>query len=1317
MKKNVKKNFKQNKTIEDINASRTGGQNALKGYSYQILYSCYLIISLESKNSSFRLEGIEDIDCITCENAKNVITHIQLKYSSKQQDASFFKDILKNFLEIYLADQSRFFKLVYDFPVADGNLRKLFDSRLDNKSRGYWKEIISSIKKEKCSWNWKEFDFDSFLSKISYERVEKEFLETKIENALIEKFNIYTDNLTLYANSIQVFCLKKMTQRDNVEFNEIQNLIQEVKIDISRGPHNPAHSWIQKITFSSESNIIDYSFFEGKKATPKDIVLQLPASRTVIEKEITKSIYENDITVIKASSGQGKTTLALQISYKLQGEFSIYQLTWCNDRKEIGNILQYFKMRVRLGEKVLILIDNLNNHFNEWNHFAYQMKLNLLCNYKLLITTREADWYNYHGDLSSIRSLHIVKPVLTCLEAEEVFNRFKQNKQLHPKIKTWHDAWNKIAEKQLLIEYVYLLTHGEMLAERISSQMFEIVNSSTGKIKCEILREVCFADICGIKLSTRKLLKFINQNNTLNYDFNELLKSMEAEFLVHVNDRNGYIEGLHPIRSKHIVDRLHEFYPIEQTMLDVIRMTEKEDLSILFSCLPSFDFEIHSFFKDIIEELWNKNDLSNYVSAMQGLFSGSVLQYYFENKPQFDDAKRHGGLEFFVYDISPFINYQSFGISQNIFSDLRKINPDNKNFSYFCNLKSKVSSFDIHKTLIYVFCKFLYEKINNSEPMEIGDISSLSVISEWLFNLDPEFYLSNRISLTKIWNQPERYSLDCVSTLMYISFCGNRASYKEFVNNNLDCILAYLKHKTNSYELYVNKDLNNVYVKYRLKLKDIQTANEESFSRLRYICKTLPIFDTYCADALKPTLDLLSDSNYPDDAHKEIPLKNIVITFHRDLNSLWYKTIISNYEFDTVTEWMKYWIDLRNHLCMVMEKCCNCIYKILLGKPLGSLYRETRKSFLDLITITNAEKAYPMANRPFKEEKSIPKELQNIKSNYFQSLRNFANQFSSFLNKDPQMLHLTIINLRNAKSSLLSMQNFFNNVFSTNEYQNMNLTLCTNENNIINKLTACCVYFVTHSPNKYFNKYEINDWFNNYHLNQIGFIKQVLTHLCSKYSVIFPKDIYYEDSLSFYPIIIKELDFSSSSVLLESLIDSIPFVKGIFDILVILTTDHFNRIYPKALRIYKQILIELDESIKINTLNNNVIPPSLIDVTQEMLDCFEEKYECFKIKIDDSLTPISNIAEELWAYSTARELLSSPKDSVYLTESLNVIKLSIEKDFLLLSGKLSIKELEKLHDTCKKVYEGSSFDNTSYNDFINTFLYVHLDTNIEDLEL
>lgn len=53
--------------------------------------------------------------------------------------------------------------------------------------------------------------------------------------------------------------------------------------------------------------------------------------------------------------------------------------------------------------------------------------------------------------------------------------------------------------QELLIEYVYLLTHGERIAERISSQMYEIGRNETGSIKFELLRQVCFADVCGIR--------------------------------------------------------------------------------------------------------------------------------------------------------------------------------------------------------------------------------------------------------------------------------------------------------------------------------------------------------------------------------------------------------------------------------------------------------------------------------------------------------------------------------------------------------------------------------------------------------------------------------------------------------------------------------------------------------------------------------------------------------------------------------------------------------------------------------------------------
>ena len=59
MKKNSKKKTKKastsNSNIQELSASRNGGQIALKGYSYQFLYSCYLIISSASENISFQL--------------------------------------------------------------------------------------------------------------------------------------------------------------------------------------------------------------------------------------------------------------------------------------------------------------------------------------------------------------------------------------------------------------------------------------------------------------------------------------------------------------------------------------------------------------------------------------------------------------------------------------------------------------------------------------------------------------------------------------------------------------------------------------------------------------------------------------------------------------------------------------------------------------------------------------------------------------------------------------------------------------------------------------------------------------------------------------------------------------------------------------------------------------------------------------------------------------------------------------------------------------------------------------------------------------
>ena len=101
----------------------------------------------------------------------------------------------------------------------------------------------------------------------------------------------------------------------------------------------------------------------------------------------------------------------------------------------------------------------------------------------------------------------------------------------------------------------------------------------------------------------------------------------------------------------------------------------------------------------------------------------------------------------------------------------------------------------------------------------------------------------------------------------------------EFVERNLKRILTYLKQQTKSHKIFIDSVKNAIHVEYILRLRNIKTGNEQSVTRLKYVCKTLPIFDSYCANALKPTLSLLSAYTVPDDAYKEMPIRNIVIMF------------------------------------------------------------------------------------------------------------------------------------------------------------------------------------------------------------------------------------------------------------------------------------------------------------------------------------------------------------------------------------------------------------------------------------------------------
>ena len=589
----------------------------------------------------------------------------------------------------------------------------------------------------------------------------------------------------------------------------------------------------------------------------------------------------------------------------------------------------------------------------------------------------------------------------------------------------------------------------------------------------------------------------------------------------------------------------------------------------------------------------------------------------------------------------------------------------------------------------------------------IKDITSYTSISEWIYNINPEWNVSAGFSLDDLWSKPEKLTLECVSTLMYLSYCGNREKYMEFVERNLKSILTYLKQWTRSHRVFIDSEKKAIHIEYILRLHNIKTGNEQSVSRLKFLCKALPIFDLYCADALKPTVDLLSAYPVPDDAHKEMPIKNIVIMFHQNLTSLWNKTIMSNYEFDTATEWLNYWFDVREHICLLADKCCACIYKLLGGKPLGSLAGEVDQLREEFALITTGEKRYPKEDRPFEEKATVPERLGKIKSKYFQSIQNFMNQFAGFLIKNEQKQRLAMVNLTIAQSALVTMQNYFAEIAIDFSFQERQLTLCVMETQNIERLIMCCSYYQTHSPNKYFNKYQISNWYDGHCRDERKIVEDGLSELESKYSIHFPDQIYTIDMLSYYPIIVGNFDMASESNLTEWLLGCIAFADAPFDYLVILSANESEEIDSTALQFPRRMLVDVKKAIESenHSLLDKLVPPYPVNVTAQMLDCFSEKYDLPEKKVTDvDELPIGYIAEELWIYSKSVELLTEPEDACYLAAQTQDIQLNITEMLCLLKNKLPVKDVDWLIEICDNVFSGEKFDDIMFNNVIEHFI-------------
>lgn len=1276
---------------------RTGGAESIKGFVFQCQYATWKTLTYftppdRSEGKCIRLEGIEDIDIGKILTTDNHFTEfIQVKSSVNPMDAGTFwgkHRILQNFAEAYIANpnpQTRF-RLVHDMPFAEGFLSRLAKAcqdqkQLPQKDFEHWQEKFREFRQQqenakKKVWDWSSFELSDFLRRITFQQTSESELLEDIRHLLISNYDIASGNEGQYLWALYCYILLWSRDKTTIRHEDVTRVIEEVREDIAKGPINPAiqNRWLVPVSFEIPKEKSYY--FEGKAARPSDIAAGLPARRNAWEQKILNTFKDADVTVIRASSGQGKSTLVWQVALHLINEgWSPYELLWCEDTKEIGNIITFLESRIKIGEIPVIVIDGLRQPVSAWSELA---KRTIELPVKYIVTTREEDWYRFGADRSQLR-LRPVSIEMTREEAKGIFKQFKKAGQLHTTNINWQSAWERVEERGLLIEYVYLLTQGTMMEERLSHQVRTIADEKDNAAKLEILRLISVADLCGVRVPTSSLIHLIQERIGFQGDRGETLKSLEREYHIQIKNQM-YVEGLHPVRSQHLSDILHETLPLVDTLINLLPLIKPDDLYEFCAHAPlMIEGKQKDLFFQKLGEYVTTQSYSEMVEALDGIFSTDAQRHWQPNKKKYDDLFRRGGLnEISILDAFPWS-----GIST--FKNLSKINGEfGDSAKALSEAIDNIVPFDPENSDTFVFIKMLSPLLIQREL--IGDLKGLSQLAQYYIRFDLKCPALSGIDETKIWQIFQTLEFKDVGEFLAICYINHSELYQEILSKHKPEIIGLLKQRTNTLTLRENDELLQI----EYLLDSDKSANEQSVERVSLIRSFLPYYKEYHIRGIRPPipgLDYYTDRY--DESIKQLKPENISDPFRVHVNRIWVNRVLFNYESPSLYDWQQQWYNIRTEsLAFVMETVR--FFEALLegndkrAKSSGGKIDELRPKILHCL---------PTARKFPKREEEVFNSTQFKKS--LDAFSKWTFPWSTFLRQmfsdDQHERHLANVNIQDTHRKLGDMQNAYDfivsNTFPYFDVQELK------EKEVIwyNRLSKTIAFYVA-NPSSIRNtsnvKVTVANWWDQQERNRIEGIRNVLADFeaISDFEFIAPTQTIEDKQLLKTTIGIKglkweqwEKEFLNIAVGLSGLADVD------IDMFFVVTIEGNQTESSLALRIPKSFFERVKESLESmkefeETEFFNPIP---VPLQKEMLDVLPG-ISMVEIEQNIITSSIGDILVYLWRLSEIRNRLSQEEKTElewrqeleedckqHLTESLNILKREATEDISSKYQKLS----------------------------------------------
>lgn len=771
-----------------------------------------------------------------------------------------------------------------------------------------------------------------------------------------------------------------------------------------------------------------------------------------------------------------------------------------------------------------------------------------------------------------------------------------------------------------------------MLKDRLDFQIKSLMKSEDeSAVRIEILRIVSLADILNIKIQTKKLTKYIQDNIGFKLDRERIYTLLEKEYFIKFN--NKYIEGLHPVRSEHLLKILHNFIQIEETAINLLKIIDDRFIYDYFILISNhIDSDIDDFFEET-SQIISQKKFSIMIDAIDGLMHFEANNYWLENKEIFNEVYEKGFVNFFIMDTLPFTKLNT----------IKSLNDTVRTpvFEYLIKKLDELSIYSIQNSNIYNFVLQLSYNITNFTNKSLS-FDKVNFLIKWFRQFNINFKQSFELDEKALLNILQSEKIEESRALFNFLYTQNIEKYKDFIEKYKNDIFSILKMKTNS--LVIKEIDEDIKIEYLIDNEKTDKLNECSMERINIIYDFFPEYKRYCTEALY--LPFPNEEIYKVIVHnsiKHIPNENLYHDFDTHINRLWIDTIEYKYSYETVYEWQQFYFELRKKSVEYFKKI-NKVFELLLCNNISrNKADEVDSIFLEISSVLKLKKSFPF-NLNKKKKRAFENEMKNI-SDYMRYFQNVLNQISSLVkDKFSQDSNLAVFNLKDVKKYLVNMQNSFNEIQkNTNTYFDFR-DIEKKEEYWINRLLKTIDFYRYAEDIKLSDiKNQIEEWSQIKIKREMEDIYNILDafKIDSNFEIIYPKSIIENGNIREVVVGIKnmqEYDFEKVVFGLVDLykIEGLSFVN-IINVVDSYVTFAFRIPVPYFMKV--KHFLETDEYEETEFGN-----PYPIDVTEELFSYLNEKINIQEVNFNKSANKLIKILFNIWELTKYRKYLNKNSD-------------------------------------------------------------------------